>query len=340
MKAIKVLFLCFLVFTVFQVFAHEGHDEDDDEDDINTVDPELQGQRVGLKTDDEVTKREEEKMSHDGFSVQEKKVLRDSAEKFQFQAEVHKLMNIIINSLYSNKDIFLRELISNASDALDKIRFLSLTNAKLLGEGDQAKLEVKIEIDKDTNTIHITDKGIGMTRDELKNNLGTIAKSGTKEFLETMTKKADMNLIGQFGVGFYSVFLVADVVSVISKHNNDKQYIWESTAQDNFSIVEDPRGNTLGRGTRISLHLKEDSRDYLDPNRVKELVKRYSEFISYPIYLWNSKQVEVEVPVEEEKKDETKKETTEPVVEEEEKKDEKPKTKKRIKNRMVLGIIK
>jgi len=340
MKAIKTLFLCFLVFTAFLALVHaEDEDDDDDDDTPDQVDPALQGQRVGLKTDDEVVEREEEKMSHDGFSIKEKKVLRDSAEKFQFQAEVHKLMNIIINSLYSNKDIFLRELISNASDALDKIRFLSLTNQKLLGEGDQAKLDVKIEIDKETNTIHITDRGIGMTRDELKNNLGTIAKSGTKEFLESMAKKADMNLIGQFGVGFYSVFLVADVVSVISKHNNDKQYIWESTAQDSFSIIEDPRGNTLGRGTRVSLHLKEDSRDYLDHSRIKELVKRYSEFISYPIYLWNSKQVEVEVPVEEEKKEE-KKETTEPVVEEEEKKEEeKPKTKKEQKTEWFWDLL-
>jgi len=211
-------------------------------------------------------------------------------------------MNIIINSLYSNKDIFLRELISNASDALDKIRFMSLTNPKALGEGDQSKLEIKIEIDKENNSIHITDRGVGMTKEELRNNLGTIAKSGTKEFLESMANKADINLIGQFGVGFYSVFLIADVVSVISKHNNDKQYIWESQADDNFSIVEDPRGATLGRGTRISLHLKEDCREYLDHNKIKELIKKYSEFINYPIYLWNSKQVEVEVPVEEEEK--------------------------------------
>ncbi|KAK9861608.1 hypothetical protein WJX84_010167, partial [Apatococcus fuscideae] len=224
---------------------------------------------------------------------------RQNAEKFEFQAEVSRLMDILINSLYSNKDIFLRELISNAADALDKLRFLSLSDRSLLGEGEQAKLEVKISLDSDKKVLKIRDRGIGMTKQELVSNLGTIAKSGTSAFLESMQKGGDINLIGQFGVGFYSVFLVADYVEVITKNNDDKQYIWESDAGGNFAISEDPNGEQLGRGTQINIHLKEETQEYAEEAKLKELVTRYSEFIDFPIYLYVSKEVEVDAPEEE-----------------------------------------
>lgn len=214
-------------------------------------------------------------------------------EKFSFQAEVARLMDIIIHSLYSKKDIFLRELISNASDALDKIRFLALTNPEMLGEGDQAKLEIKISLDKEKNVLSIRDTGIGMTKEDLVNNLGTIAKSGTSSFLEQMQKGGDMNLIGQFGVGFYSVYLVADYVEVVTKHNDDKQYIWASKADGNFVISEDTDGEPIGRGTQVNIFLKDDVQEYAQEQKVKDLIKKYSEFINFPIYLYTSKTVDV-----------------------------------------------
>jgi len=220
------------------------------------------------------------------------------AETFEFQAEVSRLMDIIINSLYSNKDIFLRELISNGSDSLDKIRFMSLTDKEQLGEGDVADLDIRIKVDKDRKVLTIRDKGIGMTKEELKNNLGTIAKSGTSAFLDQMSKGGDMSLIGQFGVGFYSVYLVADFVEVRSKHNDDaKQWVWQSKADGNFAISED-EGESLGRGVEINIHLKEEAQEYLEEDKLQQLVQRYSEFINFPIYLYNSKEVSEEVPVE------------------------------------------
>ncbi|XP_047168144.1 endoplasmin homolog [Vigna umbellata] len=245
----------------------------------------------GLSTDSDVVKREAESIS--------KKSLRSNAEKFEFQAEVSRLMDIIINSLYSNKDIFLRELISNASDALDKIRFLSLTDKEVLGEGDNTKLDIQIKLDKEKKILSIRDRGIGMTKEDLIKNLGTIAKSGTSAFVEKMQTSGDLNLIGQFGVGFYSVYLVADYVEVISKHNEDKQYVWESKADGAFAISEDTWNEPLGRGTEIRLHLKEEAGEYLEESKLKELVKRYSEFINFPIYIWASKEVDVEVPADE-----------------------------------------
>ncbi|KAM7517278.1 hypothetical protein LguiA_006861 [Lonicera macranthoides] len=265
----------------------------------------------GLSTDADVAKRESESMS--------RKTLRNNAEKFEFQAEVSRLMDIIINSLYSNKDIFLRELISNASDALDKIRFLSLTDKEVLGEGDDAKLEIQIKLDKEKKIISLRDRGIGMTKEDLIKNLGTIAKSGTSAFVEKMQTSGDLNLIGQFGVGFYSVYLVADYVEVISKHNDDKQYVWESKADGAFAISEDVWNEPLGRGTEIRLHLRDEAGEYLDEFKLKDLVKKYSEFINFPIHLWASKEVDVEVPADEdESEEEEKSETTSSEEEEEE----------------------
>merc|ERR1711939_386442 len=265
-------------------------------------------------------------MSNDNFAVAEETgdASGPPAEKFEFQAEVTRLMDIIINSLYSNKEIFLREIISNASDALDKVRFLAVTDKDVLGEGDTAKLEMRIAPDKTKDTLTLTDRGIGMTKQDLINNLGTIAKSGTSSFLEKLKEGGDVNLIGQFGVGFYSVYLVADKVTVRTKHNDDKQYIWESTADSSFTIKEDPEGNTLGRGSAITLHLKDDCKEFTEGDKIKELVKKYSEFISFPIYLEETKTVEKEVPVEEEPKEEAK--------EGEEKKDEEKKDELEVKD--------
>jgi len=271
-------------------------EELDDEEDA-VVDVDLGQHQDGSRTDAEALQREEEAIKLDGISVKEMKDMRDSAEKYEFQAEVDRMMKLIINSLYKNKEIFLRELISNASDALDKIRFLSLTDKELLSATDE--LSIKIKADPENKMIHITDTGIGMTKKDLIDNLGTIAKSGTASFLNKLGEAdntAEMSdLIGQFGVGFYSTFLVADRVIVTSKHNDDDQYVWESDAAS-FSVSKDPRGNTLGRGTQITLVLKEEANDYLNQNTLKDLVTKYSQFINFNIYLWESKVEKVEEP--------------------------------------------
>jgi len=223
----------------------------------------------------------------------------ENAETFKFEAEVSRVLDIVVNSLYQNKDVFLRELISNASDALDKIRFLAITKPELLDE--KAELEVRLSYNADAQTLTITDSGIGMTKDELIANLGTVANSGTTKFMSALNEASgDISQIGMFGVGFYSSFLVADRVKVVSKSpSEDTQYVWQSeNGKSSFTIAEDPRGNTLGRGTEITLHLKEDAEEYAEFNRLSEMVHHYSEFITHPIFV--RKTETMEVPDEEE----------------------------------------
>ncbi|KAF3329727.1 heat shock protein 83-like protein [Carex littledalei] len=243
-------------------------------------------------------------------AVAEKGADEASGEKFEYQAEVSRLLDLIVHSLYSHKEVFLRELVSNASDALDKLRFLSVTDPSLLGDGGD--LEIRIKPDLDNGTITISDTGIGMTKEELVDCLGTIAQSGTSKFLNALKENkdlgADNGLIGQFGVGFYSAFLVAEKVVVSTKSpKSNKQYVWEGDADSSsFTIREETDPNKMiPRGTQITLFLRPDDKfEFSDPKRIEGLVKNYSQFVSFPIYTYQEKSRTKEVEEEEPPKEE------------------------------------
>lgn len=246
------------------------------------------------------------------------------SETYAFSADINQLLSLIINAVYSNKEVFIRELISNASDALNKIRYESLTDPSCLDV--DPNLEIKISFDRTNKVLIIRDTGIGMTKEELVNNLGTIASSGTKKFLESISASKDLPLIGQFGVGFYSAYLVSDKVVVVSKNIKDEQHSWESTGNGTFSVQRDETDYDLKRGSIMMLHLKEEMIEYLEESTISNLIKKHNQFIEFPIHLQTQKTREVEVEEEEDDNvEDVKVEGEEPIVEDEEKPKKEPK---------------
>ena len=219
------------------------------------------------------------------------------SEKLEFQTEVSQLLKLMINSVYSEKEVFVRELVSNASDACDKLRYLATTKEKLLQSDPD--LKIQIEIDKKENQITITDNGIGMNRDDLVNNLGTIARSGTAQFIKEATETKDLSLIGQFGVGFYSAFMVASDLTVITRKAGEKKlWIWKSDGESNFTIDESDDLEQLNsnRGTKIILSITKEGKEYLEKTRIEEIIRKYSDHISIPIFVKDTKDKEDEKP--------------------------------------------
>ncbi|MEL7236957.1 MAG: molecular chaperone HtpG, partial [Chloroflexota bacterium] len=208
------------------------------------------------------------------------------AETYTFKAEIQQLLDILVHSLYTEREIFLRELVSNASDALNRIQFEMLTNRDVLDP--EASLEIRLTTDEAAGTLTISDSGIGMTRDDLANNLGTIAKSGAKAFIEALKEKPDgtpiADVIGQFGVGFYSVFMVADKVRVISRSHdpNSTAYAWESNGGEEYTIEDAERDH---RGTDIIIHLKDDAQEFLQDYTLRQTVTRHSDYVAFPIFV-------------------------------------------------------
>ena len=219
------------------------------------------------------------------------------SEKLEFQTEVSQLLKLMINSVYSEKEVFVRELVSNASDACDKLRYLATTKEKLLQSDPD--LKIQIEIDKKENQITITDNGIGMNRDDLVNNLGTIARSGTAQFIKEATERKDLSLIGQFGVGFYSAFMVASDLTVVTRKAGEKKlWIWKSDGESNFTIDESDDLEQLNsnRGTKIILSITKEGKEYLEKTRIEEIIRKYSDHISIPIFVRDTKDKEDEKP--------------------------------------------